>query len=65
MFWGSFSHKSVGSLIPIEGIMNSQKYKSMLSDVLQTDLEKCGAEIYQDDSATCHRAKIVQDFFYQ
>lgn len=66
MFWGCFSYMGVGSLVPIEGMMNSQKYKSMLEKCLDKQLQKCqpqGGAILQQDSAPCHKSKEMMAFF--
>ena len=65
MFWGSFSSKCVGSLLPISGIMNSQKYIELLNSSLSKDMAKTGTRIFQDDSAPCHRAKSVHNWFIE
>lgn len=66
MFWGCFSYMGVGSLVPIDGMMNSQKYKSMLEQHLNKELEKCqpqGGAILQQDSAPCHKSKEMMKYF--
>ena len=63
MFWGCFSKSKVGNLIPIESYMNSQKYLEILQNELNQNLEKTGCETFQDDSAPCHRAKIIKEYF--
>ena len=55
MFWGSFSSKKVGSLIPVTGMMTGEKYISTLDQSLMKDLHECGASTFVDDSAPCHR----------
>ena len=37
--------------------MNSGKYISILKDHVKADMEKLNCQIYQDDSAPCHRSK--------
>jgi hypothetical protein len=66
MFWGCFLYMGVGSLVPIEGMINSQKYKSMLEKRLDTEHQKCqpqGGAILQQDSAPCHKSKEMMEFF--
>ena len=62
MFWGNFSLNGVGSLIPIDGIMNSNKYISILNDHLGGDMQRCNTNMFMDDSAPCHRSKKVLDW---
>ena len=62
MFWGSFSYHGIGSLLPIEGMMNAGKYIQVLEEKVVRDLAKAfpdGSGVYQQDSAPCHRAKKV------
>lgn len=66
MFWGCFSYMGVGGLVPIEGMMNSEKYKSLLEKYLDKELRKCqpqGRAILQQDSAPCHKSKVMMDYF--
>ncbi|CAG9834845.1 unnamed protein product [Diabrotica balteata] len=46
--------------------MNSQKYKVMLEQRLDTELQKCQPQrgaILQQDSASCHKSKQMMEFF--
>ncbi|CAG9832697.1 unnamed protein product [Diabrotica balteata] len=55
-----------GSLVPIEGMMSSQKYKSMLEKYLDKQLQKSqpqGGAILQQDSAPCHKSNEMMAFF--
>lgn len=66
MFWGCFSYKGTGKLIPVEGMMNSEKYKEMLETCLSRELEKiqaAGEPIFQQDSAPCHVSKKMLKYF--
>ena len=63
MFWGCFSRSKIGSLIPINGYMNSMKYLELLKDKLKANLQTTGSETFQNDSAPCHRAKIIKEYF--
>jgi transposase len=65
MFWGCFSYNGTGSLVPVEGNMTSLTYKDLLQRKLQQNLKKTcpkGA-IFQQDSAPCHKSKIMEKFF--
>ena len=38
MFWGSFSYYGIGSLLPIEGMMNAEKCIKVLEKDVVADL---------------------------
>lgn len=66
MFWGCFSYKGTGSLVPIEGMMNSEKYKNLLEQKLENELRKLdanGQALFQQDSAPCHVSKVMRQYF--
>lgn len=66
MMWGSFSHKGIGSLYPVEGMMNSEKYIEVINEKVQPDMHEHfpnGDGIFQQDSAPCHKAKKVEKTF--
>jgi len=62
MIWGCFSGTTLGPLHICEGYMNSEKYVSLLETKLKPFLRNIRRPIFQDDSAPCHRAKIVSKF---
>jgi len=39
MFWGCFSKHEMGSLVAVEGILNSEKYKDLLEKYLLPSFE--------------------------
>lgn len=50
MFWGCFPYSRTGTLIPIEGMMNSEKYKALLGQRLSIQLDKVQADAtFQQD----------------
>lgn len=66
MFWGCMSYNGPGPLVPIEGMMNSDKYIALLERrvvplLLQMFPESNG--IFQQDSAPCHTSKKCKNFF--
>ena len=63
MFWGCFSFDGSSSLEPVSGYMNKVKYM----ETLERNLVPIIAEnsIFQDDSAPCHRAKVVDQWFQE
>lgn len=67
MIWGCFSYHGVGRLALINGTVNAEKYKKILEDNLLPSLEEhlsySDKVIFQDDSAPCHRAKLVSASF--
>lgn len=66
MFWGSFSYTGVGSLHPIEGIMNADKFMQVINNKVQQDMEDAFPNndgIFQQDLAPCHRANKVKQLF--
>ena len=66
MFWGSFSYNGVGSLLPIEGTMNADKYIKVVHDKIKEDMMDAfpaNNGIFQQDLAPCHRAKKVTRSF--
>ena len=38
MFWDSFSYSGLGSLVPIEGMMNSDKYIDVIEKKFISDM---------------------------
>lgn len=68
MVWGCFSFYGVGHLEIISGTVNAKKYIDILQRSLVPSLESHLAHAddvtFQDDSAPCHRAKIVCYYFF-
>lgn len=65
MFWGCISKDGVGTLEPIDGNINSEKYIECLDDNLWPVVNKVfGAEpyIFQDDNATPHRSVVTRQW---
>ena len=61
MFWGCFSNNGPGALVPIDGMMNAVKYLPIMERRVTRELEKLGeGVVFQQDSASCHQAKIFQ-----
>ena len=60
MFWGCFYINGSGSLVPVEGMMNSKAYLPIIERKVSTELSKLHPQaIFQQDSAPCHKAKII------
>ena len=54
MSWGSFTYSGVGLLLPIEAIINSEKYIQVLDKKVVRDLANAfpdGSRLFQQDSA--------------
>ena len=63
MFWGCFNEGGLGPLVPIEGILNSEKYKELLEKYLVPIFEKSDKKlIFMQDNAPIHKSKLITDF---
>lgn len=62
MFWGYFTSGGPGSLVPVEGMMNSKKYISILEDKIVPFMQTFagGVGVFQQDLAPCHTSKLVK-----
>ena len=68
MFWGSFSFNGVGSLYPVSGMMNADKYIDVIQHKVVRDMQTAfpdGRGIFQQDLAPCHAAKKVKKVFQE
>ncbi|KAJ4447111.1 hypothetical protein ANN_09111 [Periplaneta americana] len=66
MFWGCFTHEGPGALIPIKGMMNSDKYIHLLKTRIVPQLQKSfpdGRGVFQQDLAPCHTSRKTTEFF--
>lgn len=66
MFWGCFTHEGPGALIPIKGMMNSDKYIHLLETRIVPQLQKSfpdGRGVFQQDLAPCHTSRKTTEFF--
>ena len=63
LVWGCFSYYGIGRLGVVDRTVNAEKYKHILEESLVPSIEerfsKENSVIFQDDSAPCHRAKLV------
>lgn len=65
MVWGSLTYYGVGTLVTVNGNMNSEKYIETLDDNLwQVVAKNFGNNpyIFQDDNAPCHRSRAVEEW---
>ena len=52
MFWGCFSFSGVGTLSPIEGMMNSARYTELIRRKVTRDMQRAfpeGGGVFQQD----------------
>jgi transposase len=67
MFYGFFTTSGRGSLVTVDGMMNSSKYieilKSKVLPFLQTFAD--GKGTFQHDLAPCHNSKAVKKFIQE
>jgi transposase len=66
MFWGSFSATGTATLIPVEGMMDSKKYREVVRNQVIPVLKERwdeGEGTFQQDKAPCHVSKVMMDFF--
>lgn len=68
MFWGCFSFFGPEALVPVEGMMNGDKYLEIVRSRVIPLLQKLypdNSGIFQQDLAPCHTSKKVKTFFRQ
>jgi hypothetical protein len=67
MVWGCFSYHNIGQLEFLQGVIDGKKYKKILEESfvpsMENHLSYSDDIIFQDDSAPCHRAKLVSIHF--
>ena len=64
MFWGGVSGIEITYLLPIDGLMNSEKYiENILEKEVQPLVERNRQLIFQQDNAACHTAHKVTEYF--
>lgn len=64
MVWGSFSYHGVGKLVFLEKgtTMNGNRYLELLCDHLADCFDKCEADLFQQDGASCHTSRCVRQW---
>jgi len=63
-FWGCITYDGVGTLVPVDGTIDSKKYTKILDVHLWPVVAKHFAEqpfIFQDDNAPAHSSKFTRD----
>lgn len=65
MVWGAFGYHGVGPLVilPKNVTMNAERYLDLIKLNLHGCLTECRADIFMQDGAPCHTAKIVKKYF--
>jgi len=64
MVWGCFTWDSLGPLVRVEGIINSQRYIDILNAHLIPFMEGLEGKIeFQQDNASVHKSKLTMAFF--
>jgi hypothetical protein len=63
--WGCFSWNGFGPLVILHGNLNAEGYKNILTCcILSTVEDQFGDDnCYQHDSAPCHKARTVREWF--
>ena len=65
MIWGCFSYHGLGRIMVVNGTMKSKDYILCLERKMITsakDLFRNEPFVFQDDSAPCHRSKLVKEW---
>lgn len=66
MFWGFFFSGGVGPLVPVNGIINGEKYKSILENNLIPFLNEIGQDfVFMQDNAKIHTCQLVSRFLLE
>ena len=67
MVWGCMFSCGVGFLCRVDGGINAEMYLEILKNELLDSINWYGFEkdniIFQQDNASCHKAKVVADWF--
>ena len=65
MVWGCFGYHGVGKLVvlPKNVTVNKDRYLELLSEHLYECFQRCQSEIFMQDGAPCHTAKLIKEWF--
>jgi hypothetical protein len=64
--WGCFSWNGLGPIVILHGNLNTEGYKNILTCCVMSVIEDQFADddcLYQHDSAPCHKARFVREWF--
>lgn len=61
MFWSCITHEGVGTFVPVDGTINSEKYIQILDNLWPVAAKNFPQNpcIFQDDNATSHRSRLT------
>jgi transposase len=65
MVWGCITYEGMGTLVPVEGNINGQKYINIIDNNLWPVIARHFPEnnyVFQDDNAPVHRARVVKAY---
>jgi transposase len=67
MFWSFFTASDPGSLLPVDGMMNSSKYIEILKSIVLPFLQTLadGKGTFQHDFAPCYNSKAIKKFIQE
>lgn len=66
MFWGSVTKSGLGPLVPIEGMLNSEKYIDILQEYFLPLFQQNQAQmVFMQDNAACHKSRSVTAYLAQ
>ncbi|GFV99621.1 transposable element Tcb1 transposase [Trichonephila clavipes] len=68
LLWGTFSWASLGPVVVVEQTMNTTGYLNIIADQLHpymVSVFPAGNGMFQQDNASCHKAKIVLELFQE
>lgn len=65
MVWGAFGYHGTGTLVvlPKNLTVNKERYLELLADHLEDCFTKCNSEIFMQDGAPAHTAKLIRNWF--
>lgn len=66
MLWGCISYLGTGTLVEVEGRIDSQKYTDIILDNLQLSAHMMGLGddfVFQNDNAPVHTSRLTRSFF--
>lgn len=65
MVWGAFGYHGTGKLVvlPKNVTVNKERYLELLNDHLEDCFIDCKSEVFQQDGAPAHTAKLIKEWF--
>ena len=65
MVWGSFGYGGLGDLVilPYNETVNKEAYYIILNEYLESSFEKSATDIFQQDGAPPHTARLIKNWF--